>query len=122
MLKPRRTRRARRFFKKNLRVLRGLNLCLLILLGSISVFAQSNEGIIATVAGNTKPGFSGDGGRATSASLNSPIDITVDSAGNLFILDSANNRVRRVDATTGIITTVAGNGEEGFNGDGNSAI
>lgn len=78
-------------------------------------------GIIATVAGNGAFGFSGDGGPATSASLNSPLTVAVDSAGNLFIADTPNQRVRRVDAGTGVITTVVGNGVGSFSGDGGPA-
>ena len=78
-------------------------------------------GIITTVAGNGTFGFSGDGGLAIDASLNDPIGVAVDSAGNLFIADTFNQRIRRVDAATGIITTVAGNGTFGFSGDGGLA-
>jgi len=78
-------------------------------------------GIITTVAGNGSRGFSGDGGPATSAILNDPNAVALDVEGNLFIADSRNNRIRRVDATTGIITTVAGNGSRGFSGDGEAA-
>jgi sugar lactone lactonase YvrE len=78
-------------------------------------------GVITTVAGNGNYGYSGDGGPATSASLEYPSDVAVDKWGNLFIDDSDNNRIRRVDATTGIITTVAGNGTAGFSGDGGAA-
>ena len=78
------------------------------------------SGIISTVAGNGTSGFSGDGGPATSASLNRPQDIVVDSSGNFFIADGNNNRVRKVD-TSGNISTVAGNGTGGFSGDGGSA-
>jgi BACON domain-containing protein/NHL repeat-containing protein len=83
------------------------------------------SGIISTVAGNGKQGFSGDGGPASNAALNSPYRITVDAAGNLYIADSGNNRIRRVD-TGGIITTIAGSGAVGFSsggfgGDGQSA-
>jgi sugar lactone lactonase YvrE len=74
-------------------------------------------GIITTVAGNGVFGFSGDGGPATSASLANPVGVAVDAAGNLFITDQINSRIRRVDGTTGIITTVAGNGAIGFSGD-----
>jgi sugar lactone lactonase YvrE len=79
-------------------------------------------GIITTVAGNSQfgfgaPGFSGDGGPATSALLNFPIAVALDTQGNLFIADTNNNRIRRVDALTGIITTVAGNGALGSSGD-----
>jgi sugar lactone lactonase YvrE len=78
-------------------------------------------GIITTVAGDGNWGYSGDGGLATSASLAWPLGVAVDALGNLFIADSSNNRIRRVDATTGIITTVAGDGNSGFSGDGGPA-
>ena len=78
-------------------------------------------GIIHTVAGNGNFGFSGDGGPATSAELHSPIGVFVDSAGNIFIADSGNERIREVVATTGNIQTVAGNGTAGFSGDGGLA-
>src|SRR5947207_1398629 len=76
--------------------------------------------VITTVAGTGIGGFSGDGGPATSALLNVE-DVAVDSAGNLFIADYGNSRVRRVDATTQVITTVAGNGTRGYSGDGGPA-
>jgi sugar lactone lactonase YvrE len=62
------------------------------------------------VAGTGEKGLSGDGGGATSAKLNNPSGLAVDSAGNLFIADFVNNRIRRVDAKTKVITTIAGNG------------
>ena len=71
-------------------------------------------GIITTVAGNGTRGFSGDGGPATSASLSSPSALAIDEEGNLYVSDYSNRRVRRVDARTGTITTVAGNGEFDF--------
>ena len=70
----------------------------------------AGTGIISTVAGTGATGFSGDGAAATLATLNTPVALAVDAAGNLFIADSMNARVRRVDAGTGIITTVAGGG------------
>lgn len=70
---------------------------------------DGRTGIITTLAGNGTSSFSGDGGMATSASLNTPGSLAVDAAGNVFIFDFLNFRVRRVD-TKGIITTVAGNG------------
>ena len=79
------------------------------------------QGIISTVAGNGTATFGGDGGAATSASLSFPFAVAVDTTGNLFIVDRGNVRIRRVDATTGIITTVAGNGVFGFSGDGGPA-
>jgi len=78
-------------------------------------------GNIQTVAGNGTSGYSGDGGPATNATINVPSDVHADSAGNLFIADTFNNRIRKVDATTGIIQTVAGNGIADFSGDGGLA-
>jgi sugar lactone lactonase YvrE len=78
------------------------------------------NGIITTVAGNGSNGFSGDNGPATSAMLSSPTGITVDSAGNLYIAEYGNNRVRKVDVN-GIITTFAGNGTPGLSGDNGPA-
>jgi sugar lactone lactonase YvrE len=77
--------------------------------------------IITTVAGNGFFGFSGDGGPALQASLDLPIGVAVDSTGSLFIADY-NTRIRRVDAQTQIITTVAGNGQYSFSGDGGPAL
>ena len=81
----------------------------------------TTDGIITTVAGNGTAGFSGDGGTATAAQLSLPLGVAVDAAGNIFISDAANNRIRKM-ATNGIITTVAGNGTAGFSGDGGNAI
>src|SRR5437870_3340162 len=86
------------------------------------VFKVDSEGQLTVVAGSGTFGFSGDGGPATAAELSGPLGIAVDSSGNLFIADAGNERIRRVDATTGIITTVAGNGTAGFSGDGGPAI
>ena len=72
---------------------------------------------ITTVAGNRVYGFSGDGGPGTSASLAGPAGVAVDGGGNVLIADYGNNRIRRLAAGTGVITTVAGNGVEGFSGD-----
>jgi uncharacterized protein (TIGR03437 family) len=77
-------------------------------------------GIIATVAGNGQGRFAGDGSAAAGASLNIPSDVALDAAGNLYIADSGNNRVRTV-STGGTITTLAGTGTDGFGGDGGSA-
>lgn len=78
------------------------------------------RGIITTVAGTGRPGFTGDGGPATEAALANPHAIAVDRAGNLFITDTENQRVRKVDVR-GIITTIAGTGVIGFSGDGGPA-
>ena len=78
-------------------------------------------GVITTVAGSGTNGFSGDSGAATSARLNYPYGVTPDGAGNLYIADSRNNRIRKVD-TAGVISTVAGGGTAGaFSGDGAAA-
>ena len=74
--------------------------------------------IITTVAGNGSPGYSGDGAAATTASLNSPIGLALDSSGNLYVADWGNHRIRKVTAATGLISTVAGTGTAGYNGDG----
>jgi sugar lactone lactonase YvrE len=93
-------------------------------------------GIITTIAGtsfgvNSPPplempvyegGFSGDGGPATEALLNNAESIGLDKAGNLFIADVFNHRIRRIDGRTGIITTIAGTGVSGFSGDGGPAL
>ena len=82
---------------------------------------DATTGVITTVAGAGVRGFSGDGGPATSARLASPLGVAVDNTGNLFVTDHLNHRIRQVDATTGVITTVAGTGESGFSGDGGPA-
>jgi len=78
-------------------------------------------GIISTVAGTGTAGFSGDGGPATSAELNGAVRLAIDGVGNLYIADFNNQRIRKVDGATGIITTVAGTGTAGFTGDGGLA-
>ena len=75
--------------------------------------------MITTYAGNGTAGFTGDGGAATGAELNTPARVTLDSAGNLYIADQSNNRIRKV--SLGIITTVAGNGKPRYTGDGGPA-
>ncbi|HLC41149.1 MAG TPA: hypothetical protein VJO34_05915, partial [Methylomirabilota bacterium] len=80
----------------------------------------SPDGTITTVAGTGFEGFSGDGGPAIDAELNYPAAVAVDAAGNLFIADRDNHRIRKVDGS-GIINTVAGDGTQGFGGDGGPA-
>jgi sugar lactone lactonase YvrE len=72
----------------------------------------AGAGIISTIAGNGDPTYSGDDGPAVSATVNTPGDVALDGAGNLYIADSGNNVIRMINAATGVITTVAGN----FNG------
>ncbi len=79
-----------------------------------------DTGLITTVAGNGTAAYSGDGGAATNASLSYPSDLALDADGNLFIADSQNSLIRKVD-TNGIITTVAGNGTAAYSGDGGAA-
>jgi sugar lactone lactonase YvrE len=76
---------------------------------------------ITTVAGDGTPGYSGDGGLAIQAQLNEPYGVAIDAAGNLYFADRLNRRVRRVDARTGLIATVAGNGSSTYSGDGGPA-
>lgn len=78
-------------------------------------------GRTTTIAGSGERGYSGDGGPATAAALNMPHEIQFDADGHLFIVERDSHAVRRVDAVTGVITTVAGTGEAGFSGDGGLA-
>jgi uncharacterized protein (TIGR03437 family) len=76
---------------------------------------------LSTIAGNGDPGYTGDGGPAAAARLNYPLGPAVDAAGNFYFADYKNNRVRRVSAS-GLISTVAGNGFQGYAGDGDAAV
>jgi sugar lactone lactonase YvrE len=80
------------------------------------------EYVITTAVGTGEKGFAGDGGPAQAALLNGPFDVAFDGAGNLFFSDTFNHRIRRVDARSGVITTIAGNGEAGYGGDGGPAV
>lgn len=83
---------------------------------------DAHTGLISTVAGNGVPGFAGDGGPATQAMVSLPSALTLDGAGNIFFVDNGNHAVRRVDAVTHVITTVAGVGSvQGYAGDGGLA-
>jgi uncharacterized protein (TIGR03437 family) len=82
-----------------------------------SVFRVSPNGIISTLAGNGQAGFAGDYGPATSAELGNPIGLATDSSGSVYIADSDNNRIRKVNPS-GTITTIAGSVKAGFYGDG----
>jgi sugar lactone lactonase YvrE len=82
---------------------------------------SSATGTITTIAGTGAPGFSGDGGPATAARLDLPTALALDAAGDVYVADTNNHRVRRITAATGAIATVAGNGIEAFAGDNGPA-
>jgi sugar lactone lactonase YvrE len=78
-------------------------------------------GVITTIGGTGSAGYGGDGGPATNARFNNPHGIASDPGGNVYVADPPNERIRRIDVNTGIVTTVAGNGSGGFGGDGGPA-
>ena len=88
--------------------------------GNNRIRKVDTNGIITTVAGNGFPGYAGDGAAATNASLNQPFGLALDVNGQLYIADTMNNRIRKVD-TNGVITTLAGNGVYGTTGNGGAA-
>ena len=88
--------------------------------GNARIRRVDSTGTITTVAGTGEHGNKGDGGPAVEAQLNAPTGLALDGAGNLYIADSGNHRIRRID-TEGIITTIAGTGERGNAGDGGPA-
>ena len=79
-------------------------------------------GTIATIAGTGEEGYSGDGGPAAEAQIDNPYGVAVDGAGNVYIADRGNNRIRKIDAATGTIATIAGTGHRGYSGDGGPAV
>src|ERR1019366_5909839 len=89
--------------------------------GNNRILKVDTNGVISTVAGSGTAGFDGDGAAATNTALNAPSGVAVDAAGNLFIADYGNNRVRKVDAA-GVISTIAGTNSAGFAGDGGLAV
>ncbi len=82
----------------------------------------TSSGLITTVAGTGVIGSSGDGGMATNAELSGPVGVCLDNTGNIYIADYDNNKVRKIDIVSGIISTIAGNGTAAYNGDGIPAI
>lgn len=94
----------------------------LITLLALAFYFNINAQIITTVAGNGTGGYTGDGSLATAKQLNNPCGIATDQYRNLYIADMNNSRVRKVVASTGIISTIAGNGIYGYSGDGGSAV
>ena len=100
-------------------------------LGNLYIADQSNDrirkvtaatGLISTVAGTGTPGYNGDNIAATSAALSAPLSVAFDSSGNLYVVEQLNHRVRKVAATTGVITTVAGSVSSNSSGDGAAAL
>ena len=98
----------------------GPNGAAFVVAGERVVRVDLASGAVTPFAGTGSRGFGGDGGPATSAPLNAAGGVAVDNAGNVFIAEYE-NRIRRVDAATGVITTIAGTGAEGFGGDGGPA-
>jgi len=90
-------------------------------LGATVTFAITPDGTMATIAGTGTAGSGGDGGPGASAQLNSPQGVAVDAAGNVYIADTSNARIRKIAAGTGVISTLAGTGIAGFLGDGGAA-
>ncbi len=82
---------------------------------------EVSSGNITVVAGSGNANFSGDGGPATAADLNNPFGVALDTSGNFYIADWINHRIRKVNASTDIIATIAGNGASSFLGDGGAA-
>ena len=80
-----------------------------------------STGIISTIAGTGTTSYSGDNGAATSATLNYPIGVGLDTASNVYIADTQNQRVRKVTVSTGIISTIAGTGTASYGGDNGPA-
>ena len=93
----------------------------LITLLAAGIYLNVNAQIIITVAGDTIGGYNGDGALATTKHLNNPFGVATDLNRNLYIADMANNRIRKVNVSTGLVSTVAGNGSFGFSGDNNAA-
>jgi streptogramin lyase len=100
---------------------RAGNLIFVEMVGAVVRKVDKATGKISTIAGTGKAGFSGDGGPATEATFRQPHSIALDSDDNIYIADIGNHRIRRVDAKTGIVTTIVGNGEKQLPKDGSTA-
>lgn len=104
-------------------LVRGPDGCLYVCDTGNHVIRKVDEaGMIHTVAGTGEAGYSGDGGPATEAQLYEPYEIRFDQEGHLFAVEMKNHLIRRIDAVTGIISTVAGTGKQGFSGDDGPAL
>jgi uncharacterized protein (TIGR03437 family) len=99
--------------------MKNWGLSLVVCLGALGCTALAQQYTVTTIAGNGTAGFAGDGGDPTQAQLSAPTSIALDSKGNLYIADSANQRIRMISGST--ITTVAGNGTVGYAGDNAAA-
>ena len=82
---------------------------------------ERGSGVIVTIGGTGAEGYSGDGGPATAATFNQPYSLQVDTNDDVYVVDRLNYVIRKIDASTGIVTTVAGTGQPGYNGDGGPA-
>ena len=82
---------------------------------------ERGSGVIVTIAGTGAEGYSGDGGPATAATFNQPYSLQVDANDDVYVVDRLNYVIRKIDASTGIVTTVAGTGQPGYHGDGGPA-
>ena len=89
--------------------------------GNNCIRKVSTTTLISTIAGSTSASFSGDNGAATSATLNSPSGIALDSSSNVYIADYGNSRIRKITVSTGVINTIAGTGVSSYGGDGGQA-
>lgn len=87
----------------------------------VEILRDDKTGMISTVAGSGTKGYSGDGGPTTAAELNEPYEVRFDQNGNMYFVEMQNHVVRRIDAKTGMISTVAGTGKQGFSGDNGPA-
>lgn len=104
-----------------LRYLPGFSLLLLLILAGPTAASGQSVRIVTTIAGLTHSSF-GNGGPAVKANLYYPNDVTVDAAGNVYIADSLDLQVRKIDAATGNVSVIAGTGQNGYSGDGQLAI
>lgn len=82
----------------------------------------ASEPKIVTAVGTGQPGYSGNGGPAVKARLNQPFDVAFDGHGDIYVSDTFNHRIRKIEHDTGIISTIGGNGSKGFSGDGGPAV
>jgi hypothetical protein len=97
-----------------------ITICISQILDNVIRKVNASNGLISTIAGSGVAGFSGDGNFATSGQFNAPWSIAISGDGSFYIADFYNNRVRKIDST-GMLSTMAGNGNAGYSGDGGYA-